>query len=631
LKIIRAIIENYKCHKKSVVEFTKFHVLIGSNNSGKTSIIDAFELIKKYLWKEVDIHTKIFGAISGRQLKDVAFTIDLELSEDEREKYSTDFGLLNIYTSKIKPTSFLQKVSLKFSASYAMDKDDSPLKNRLIPSAISVLGIHGTYIPILETLADYKIRFRTFPRLDPGYLTDNKMSIDEYFGKQSGDTQTATLEQYIQKNVGVQQVVIIDDFLNLLEFIPTNREIIKSAPLRTLKPEQVTDRRNDLLQIIYRARSKDREMFDKIVALCKLIHPEIVGLDNNITEDSQITLSVSKKNLLTFLSEQGSGFQNIIYFVWYISLSKQGTIWFIDEPELHLHPSAQSYLYDFFVEETKGENNRQIIVSSQSMIFVHKSDPTEITLTSIAETTNEARAISLKSLVEAEKNLDKDSEPESIRSHIYKVLGYDPTYSLEPRTIVLVEGKADKGVISEFAKVLGKPLDRRSIQIIPVQDKSRVKRFSPYMGRAAIGKKILIILDNDNDSQEDTKNQIIKDDIEYSKFLGITNLLTDQNFFFFPAYVYSIEYFLLNADAICKTANKTDPDIREKVKNEINAVLEKGKVDKPKDVVERIWSSILLMGDYDAVETAIQIAANMTKESLEGHEQILRLIDAIEA
>ena len=45
-------------------------------------------------------------------------------------------------------------------------------------------------------------------------------------------------------------------------------------------------------------------------------------------------------------------------------------------------------------------------------------------------------------------------------------------------------------------------------------------------------------------------------------------------------YEYSIEYFLLNADAICKTANKTDRDIREKVKYEINAVLEKGKVDK---------------------------------------------------
>jgi len=44
-------VKNYKCHKDTSIDLSNFHVLIGKNNSGKTSIIECFKLLKDYFEK----------------------------------------------------------------------------------------------------------------------------------------------------------------------------------------------------------------------------------------------------------------------------------------------------------------------------------------------------------------------------------------------------------------------------------------------------------------------------------------------------------------------------------------------------------------------------------------------------
>ena len=88
MKITRAILENYKCHKYSEIDFTKFHVLIGSNNSGKTSFMEAFQIIKNHLWIAVpDMQNKIFGSITDDEVKLVSFAAEIELTDHERVEH----------------------------------------------------------------------------------------------------------------------------------------------------------------------------------------------------------------------------------------------------------------------------------------------------------------------------------------------------------------------------------------------------------------------------------------------------------------------------------------------------------------------------------------------------------------
>jgi predicted ATP-binding protein involved in virulence len=67
MRISSITIKNYKCHKDTnIVAASNFHTLIGANSSGKTSIIEACRLPKKFLGlspSEYDVFTNadIFG------------------------------------------------------------------------------------------------------------------------------------------------------------------------------------------------------------------------------------------------------------------------------------------------------------------------------------------------------------------------------------------------------------------------------------------------------------------------------------------------------------------------------------------------------------------------------------------
>ena len=77
-----------------------------------------------------------------------------------------------------------------------------------------------------------------------------------------------------------------------------------------------------------------------------------------------------ENNLLVNLNMLGSGYEMIFSLIYSFYLSKQSgkqLIAFIDEPELHLHPSLQGDLVKFLLEISK---ESQIILTSQSPLFI---------------------------------------------------------------------------------------------------------------------------------------------------------------------------------------------------------------------------------------------------------------------
>ena len=77
-----------------------------------------------------------------------------------------------------------------------------------------------------------------------------------------------------------------------------------------------------------------------------------------------------KNNLQVNLNMLGSGYEMIFSLIYSFYLAKQSgkqLIAFIDEPELHLHPSLQSDFVKFLLEISK---ESQIILTSQSPLFI---------------------------------------------------------------------------------------------------------------------------------------------------------------------------------------------------------------------------------------------------------------------
>lgn len=68
----------------------------GRNSSGKSSILNSFELIKDYNELEATkLRGKVFGGVKSNEDKEIRYKIGIELSNEERKRYLFDYFRLS--------------------------------------------------------------------------------------------------------------------------------------------------------------------------------------------------------------------------------------------------------------------------------------------------------------------------------------------------------------------------------------------------------------------------------------------------------------------------------------------------------------------------------------------------------
>lgn len=97
-----------------------------------------------------------------------------------------------------------------------------------------------------------------------------------------------------------------------------------------------------------------------------------IGLADKVKTDIDhgIELSVIEKGIKSKIGNVGIGVSQVLPVLALGLLSQKEDILIFEQPELHLHPSAQSKLVDFFVNLIK--HGRQIIIETHSEYFLHR-------------------------------------------------------------------------------------------------------------------------------------------------------------------------------------------------------------------------------------------------------------------
>jgi hypothetical protein len=224
------------------------------------------------------------------------------------------------------------------------------------------------------------------------------------------------------------------------------------------------------------------------------------------------------------------------------------------------------------------------------MIFIHDSQPGEVSIIFSAQVSSPSVTLLSALMPEIQKN-----DLNEIRNYVYNALGYNPTYALEPRIVVIVEGKTDVQILKSFAEILEK--------FMPLRDVRQAKKYTPVVIFAAAGKKCLIVLDNDQQDPKGIKNEIMRQETGFCKNVDSVPVLTDDNFKPYPP------YYLFEAEAICKAADRMDR--LDKVKNDVNLKMS-SKISKPKEVLEEIWNNNEF-GPYCDGGTAVKISKFISK------------------
>jgi predicted ATP-dependent endonuclease of OLD family len=339
---------------------------------------------------------------------------------------------------------------------------------------------------------------------------------------------------FLDENNLSLQGKIVQNIIKSIKSIEAIRESRKQTPMEFKR--EMGERGSNLIGLMHTLFNNDNRRFRQIEEVCKKIFPDIIEIHPDLLQENQIRILVKKRLLQNEidLAQEGSGIDQLFIIIWSIATAEKDTIWFLDEPELHLHPGAQKLLYDFFHEES--ENGKQIFVATHSMIFIHNSKPEEIYM--LVDKGGKTQLIRMSDLIPPEQ-INSAESINKIRTEVYKVLGYKPIFSFEPNTVVFVEGSTDEGILKAFAKkLLDKEIDENTTRFIITGSSKTIESFGPLFVYALLGKKVILFRDNDKENPADIKEEMLRLEGQYRTQARIgTPILSDDNFYFFPEYV----------------------------------------------------------------------------------------------
>ncbi|WP_113662368.1 ATP-dependent nuclease [Pedobacter nanyangensis] len=478
MHIENIIIFNYRSCKFLDLELSKENpnVFIGLNDSGKSTVLQAFDLLlgnkpkyssygegsyKSDLSNSLASIKQLNATLSSKNLPLFDFTDDSTLiigklvySDDEVEKY-TDLNLTTAlkWSIECNPTNVLWIAKRYYNnrvQTYLISSEaDEPLELWNATQAT----INGKIRELAVTNEDIenenrKGRFSNFEKIRAiyGKLNCSLKWVEYSFGKSDKD--------------------IFPSF-NLFDWNTSLEEIISTA--NAIMQEEINEHITPIKQLASDSARKAEEAinqkFGAISSIIKEVAKEVEGISSKVHFDvkekiSDIMVTKTNSDGPIHLENQGEGLKRQIWF----SLIKakatseeQGEtkfIWAFDEPETHLYPGAQREFFDILNKISIG--NVQTLISTHSTIFIDKSN------------LNKINSVKKENNGYTEINFCKDIDS------IFLSLSVKNSDFLFYNKFLIVEGDTEQYLIPQLYELYtGKSLIADNIQLLNIQGKNK--------------------------------------------------------------------------------------------------------------------------------------------------------------
>lgn len=348
--INRLSLKNFKCFKEVDLEFPKITLLTGENSSGKSSIIygilapfqsvqpvgDSFPLNLSFNGKYVrmgDFESVVFN-------HDLRTKIELQLTLTHnrygKASYSTSWQGIK---EKYKPTLSHAKAD-GFIYSFTVDQDEKQ---------------------------EYSIRF--FP--DKG---ENKSSISKQ--KKIGDFLDISffddLEQELERQFTTDQILLDTEINSSFNYISPFR----FPPDRTYYQSDINNRLDSFgsgyIDQILKWQNETNEIFQELVTILNNLSV-VNDLRSSRLSGGRFEVQVKPKKNSSWESIADVGFgisQFLPIVVADLQLLWNATL-IVSQPEIHLHPSVQANLGNYFVNQINTKN-RQYILETHSEYLLNR-------------------------------------------------------------------------------------------------------------------------------------------------------------------------------------------------------------------------------------------------------------------
>lgn len=506
-------IKNYRNFSNFEMTFKDgLNVIIGSNNSGKTNLLKAIELITDP--DAITIHDFNKNNILNNYQKlykkeapeiEIEYQIYHEISEEDTDDESI-----------IKLLSFL-----------GMDKIEEQKGNQEYPTKYNIIAnINMKYAINPKKLDSYVERVSkadTFPK----YFDALKLSLRYFAWEFTNGTSKLSAEKKEVRDIFKIDFIEAERNTNAVyretrkainDFIKDEQNALLLQKMkRTISEEMKTNILPVLTKISNIVEQEENEIG---LARGNVAISQDILLEPSFSDCYRIDVKDTKSEYIIPLTHNGVGYNNLINMYMLIKLVeiRQGEdyrILCLEEPEAHLHPAMQYKLFSYLKKiDDEDKLKQQIFVTTHSSNITAVAGIDNIYMLDYQRENDIIDGIS-RSLKKQFIDTENPQEGENAKNHMIKFLDVTRSDMLFASRVILVEGIAEKLLLPKFMEKLGCSYEDEHISIVEIGGK-HFNYFLRVYANNPIDKKVLCITDKDYPSIIDNKKlQPISEYIEF--------------------------------------------------------------------------------------------------------------------
>ena len=491
------------------------NAIIGENNSGKSSVIDAIRIAystvtykKDIFFSKSDFHVNEDGTTADYAQFDV-FLEDVpkrlvEIWNPQSE--SGKGGDFHIKFEKYIAPSGMEKVR---SVYWGFGTEGNSLTTDTF---------EATDVVFLGALRDSENEMKPSKNSKLAQLLRN-MVPEEEIRKELVQILTDANNSLLKKDQLIKTKNTINKNLAKIEQEFLNQQIdiglveprfdsIASSLRAWLKPKWLLINKSDSVYEKATEYYQNHKEIKKMQEDTRGIYFESSILEEQMDIDAEVSSRIKELANSSFeLYQNGLGYNNLLFMsavLGDMAIEKGGiyhNLLLIEEPEAHLHPQLQELVHSFLEDANRNDSNIQIIYTSHSPTLASKIDIENINL--IYECGHEKFCLPF-----SEAKLNEDN-----KKYLQRYLDVTKSQMFFARGILFVEGISEAILIPEMAKALDRPLEKYAVELVNVDSvafKPFVNLFSSEQVKTCF-KRVSIITDDDRCSKKNEKDYISKD------------------------------------------------------------------------------------------------------------------------